>query len=74
MQALFALQENIGGRGKPFLQYWILEDDENWGDAVRGDGHSYRPGGPAPFFSLEGESLINFEERVLAVMKDWREE
>lgn len=71
MYATFALREQVGGRGEPYCYYWILEDDENWHDAVRGDVGSYRSGGPADMEAKKGESKKAFSARVKAAVKKW---
>ena len=67
----FALREQVGGRGNPYLCFWILQAEESWHDAVAGDGGSYRSGGPQEFESKFGESLEEFEQRVESAIKEW---
>jgi len=74
MKAIFALRAQIGGRGRPALDWWVLGEDENWGDIVRGDGGSYSPGGPNDLFSTPGESVEAFRERVRSEAKRWDSE
>jgi hypothetical protein len=72
--ASFALREQVGGRGEPYLTYEILRPWERWHDKVRGDGGSYRSGGPKDVFSFPNESLANFQQRVSQIAKEWEEE
>lgn len=69
MYATFALQEQVGGRGKPFLVYWILEDDEQWHNVVRGDGHSYRPSGRLDMKMYSGETKEQFIEKIQRIIE-----
>ncbi len=71
MYATFAMRAQIGGRGKPFCEYWILEDDQSWHDVVRGDGGSYSGGGPDDLEMKPGESKKAFETRVQESMFEW---
>ena len=71
MYATFALREQVGGRGSPYLNYWILEDDENWHDVIRGDGGSYRPGGPKGMRAKKGESKEAFAARIMSAAAKW---
>jgi broad specificity phosphatase PhoE len=69
--AVFALREQVGGRGLPYLTYEILSQEETWHEKVQGDGGSYRPGGPESIESSPGESLKEFEKRVSQVANAW---
>ncbi len=69
--ATFAMRAQVGGRGKPFPQYWILKDNELWHDVVRGDGGSYSDGGPSDLEMKTGESKKEFETRVQKYMSEW---
>lgn len=51
-------------------QYWILRHDQDWHDAVRGDGGSYMPGGPADFEGRPNETLEQLESRALRAMRN----
>lgn len=63
--AVFSTKQGVGP-SLPEIVYHILEDDEEWGDIVRGDGHSYYPSGfePRELFQLPGESLEDLEKRA----------
>ena len=74
MYATFALREQVGGRGEPSLESWILNDDERWHDVVRCDGGSYRAGGPADMEAKKGESKKAFAARVETAAKKWERE
>lgn len=71
MYATFALREEVGGRGEPYLCSWILQDDKEWHDVVRGDGGSYRSGGPDDLEMNPGESETEFSQRVDQYMSEW---
>lgn len=49
------------------VEYWILQDDEQWHDVVRGDGASYSPASQDFEYPLEGESKEDFERRVAKI-------
>ncbi len=70
--ATFAWQWNFGD--PPLLDWWILEDDQSWHDAVRGDGHSYGAGPkplPHDMIQEEGESDDGFKERVFSMVRTY---
>lgn len=70
-RAEFSLQEQFGGRGEPFVVFHILGPEERWHDAVRGDGHSYRPGGPETIYQNVGESDDVFYRRASERAQNW---
>jgi len=74
MYTTFAMQQQVGGRGNPFLQYWILEDDKCWHDVVRGDGGSYSGGGPNDIEAMPGETVNAFAKRVKGIVDKWGNE
>lgn len=71
--ATFALQEQIGGRGDPFIVWWIMEEEDDWHEIVRGDGHCYRGGGPDDIEALQGETPNEFVKRIKFAVKKWEE-
>ena len=70
--ATFAREQEPHGPG--VVRVWILKDSERWHDAVRGDGISYSPDGPADIESLVGETEAQFRRRVNRVLDKWDRE
>ena len=66
MYACFATQEAFGIRT---CEFWVLEEDQQWHDAVSCDGGSYSPDGPGFMSALPGETREQLEARAAAATK-----
>ena len=72
MHATFALRWNYGD--PEVVEYWIIEEDQEWHELVRGDGASYSPGGPRPIHAEPSETRESLTARAKAAAQAWAKE
>ncbi len=68
LRAEFAIRQEPRSE---YVEFWVLKEGESWHNAVRGDGGSYRPGGPETLRQAPGETSAAFQARAEQAARDY---